>query len=301
MKVLHRVQSLVYDEIAKACDNKLGTHDVPCLVCGPSHEKKGTDKREVLRIYFNQPEFIRYNCVRCGIKGYASAGKAVPIDTAKLDALKRKADRREREERLRRLGKAKAIWRASQPIQGTLGDRYLRKVRGIYCPLPVTLRFLAASRSDHHAAMVAAYGLPFEPEPGRLEIAEADIKAVQLTLLSPDGTKAKNAAGLSKISIGPSLALPIVVAPPNGLALSICEGVEDALSAHEATGAGAWASTGAKKMAALAPAIPQFIESLSILVDDDDDGRAGAKALATALRDRDCEVRLILPDRRAAK
>jgi hypothetical protein len=57
-----------------------------------------------------------------------------------------------------------------------------------------------------------------------------------------------------------------MLAPPNdGLALSICEGVEDALSAHENTGTGAWASTGAKKLQALAPLVPHYLETVSIL------------------------------------
>jgi hypothetical protein len=140
------------------------------------------------------------------------------------------------------------------------------------------------------------------PEPGELSLNIMDLIAIQLTLLRADGSgKVTNEQGISKISVGPCLGTPIVLAPANeGLGLAICEGVEDALSAHESTGLGVWASTGAKKLAALAPSVPQHIESVSIFADDDTDGRAGANELALTLHNHGCEVRLILPEKRVA-
>jgi hypothetical protein len=45
--------------------------------------------------------------------------------------------------------------------------------------------------------------------------------------------------------IGRSIGFPIVLAPVNdGLGLSITEGIEDALSLHQATGLPQWASFG---------------------------------------------------------
>ena len=53
--------------------------------------------------------------------------------------------------------------------------------------------------------------------------------------------------------IGACKGMPIVVAPPNdGLALSICEGIETALTAHQVWGVGAWAAGSAGFMPALA-------------------------------------------------
>lgn len=121
------------------------------------------------------------------------------------------------------------------------------------------------------------------------------MRAVHLTLLAADGlAKAVNEAGLSKIAIGPSLGFPIVVAPTSDRSLlAIAEGIENALSAYECTSMGAWASTGAKKLAALAPAVRQDIDTILIFADDDADGRAGAQALAKALPGR-CVI--ILPE-----
>ena len=49
-----------------------------------------------------------------------------------------------------------------------------------------TLAFLPAR--DYPPALIAAFGLCSEPEPGVLAIAGADVKAVQLVKLKPDGS-----------------------------------------------------------------------------------------------------------------
>src|SRR5262249_48137987 len=83
-------------------------------------------------------------------------------------------------------------------------------------------------------------------------------------------------------TIGRPLGRPIVLAPPNDLlGLVVAEGIEDALSAHQCTGLGAWAAGSASYMPALAETIPAYIECLTILVDDN---LAGWKN-STALRD----------------
>ncbi len=84
--------------------------------------------------------------------------------------------------------KALALWRRSRPIQGTIGEIYLRAERGITCPLPATLRFLPAN-GQYPASMIAAFGIANEPEPGVLAIDERAIRAVHLTKLTPDGRK----------------------------------------------------------------------------------------------------------------
>jgi len=71
----------------------------------------------------------------------------------------------------------------------------------------------------------------------------------------------------NKIIIAGSIGSPIVLAPVNDLlGLAICEGIEDALSTYEATGLGAWAAGAASRLPGLAEVIPEYVESLSILV-----------------------------------
>jgi hypothetical protein len=82
------------------------------------------------------------------------------------------------------------------------------------------------------------------------------------------------------------------VAPPNDLlGLTISEGIEDALTAYEATGLGAWAAGAAGFMPALCSAVPDWIEAVTIFVHADNAGRHGARKVAEALVHRGIEVR----------
>jgi hypothetical protein len=52
----------------------------------------------------------------------------------------------------------------------------------------------------------------------------------------------------------------------------IAEGVEDALSAHEATGIACWAAGDWAFMPALADAVPTYTDFITALTHNDDDG-----------------------------
>jgi hypothetical protein len=122
------------------------------------------------------------------------------------------------EEGWKRLELAQWLWQRSQPIVGTLAERYLRGARKIDGDFPATLRFLPAS-GQHPPAMIAAFGIPDEPEPGLLRIEMAAIRGVHLTKLRADGL-----GRTDKIMIGRGHSLPIVVAPVNdGLGLAIID------------------------------------------------------------------------------
>jgi hypothetical protein len=107
----------------------------------------------------------------------------------------------------------------------------------------------------------------------------------------------KALTGADKIMIGHSIGYPIVLAPASdSLGIVITEGIEDALSAHEATGLGAWAAGSASRLPALAETVPNYIESVTILADDDPDGRRYAAALQGCLAERGgLDVHAIVP------
>jgi hypothetical protein len=75
------------------------------------------------------------------------------------------------------------------------------------------------------------------------------------------------------------------------MGLAICEGIEDALTAHQATGLAAWAAGAAGFMPKLADVVPVYIEATTIFAHSDNAGRNNARRLATALRERGTEVR----------
>ena len=64
--------------------------------------------------------------------------------------------------------KAAWLWSRRRPITGTIADIICAKVRRNTCPLPPTLAFLPPLKPEHHPAMIAAFALVGEPEPGLL-------------------------------------------------------------------------------------------------------------------------------------
>jgi putative DNA primase/helicase len=180
--------------------------------------------------------------------------------------------------------KATWFWSQRRPIMGTIAETYLREARKITCPLPPTLAFLPSRKPEHHPAMISAYTIPNESEPGVLDITGAKITAVHFTLLKADGS-GKADVEKPKFTLGRPLGLPIVIAPvTDTLALVITEGIEDALSVYQATGLGTWAAGSAVFMPSLK--VPDYVEAVTIIADDDKSGQQGAGGLAQQLHQR---------------
>jgi hypothetical protein len=279
------------DAIAQLAGGSVGTFDVACPLCSPFRHSPVNRRRPVMRVWQVESGFATFHCCRCGEKGHVRDEAAPKPHPVKLAHARQEAAQRERDATAERLRKARWLWSQRMPIAGSPAERYLRQARGYHGVLPATLSFLAA-RGDHPPAMVAAFGLAAEPEPGVIAIDEPAIRGVHLTRLKADGS-AKAGTGRDKIMIGFSTGSPIVLAPPNDLlGVIIAEGIEDALSAHEATGLGAWAAGSASRLRALAGAVPAFVESITICTDEDEAGQRGAHDLAAALSQRPIEVRV---------
>jgi putative DNA primase/helicase len=145
-------------------------------------------------------------------------------------------------------------------------------------------------RGEHPPALIAPFLVPEEPEPVELAL-PATVDAVHLIKLAADGSDRLRQDN-GKITVGRPRGRPIVGAPVNDLlGLAICEGLEDALAVHEATGLGAWASASAVFMPALAAAVPSYVTAITIFAHADTAGQDGARALVAALRCRDLEIR----------
>ncbi len=292
--------AITYTALAEAIAPHFGTYDVACPLCGPDRRRGSNRSRKVLRVWYTSPGFMTYSCARCGTRGYARAnGGEHPLPASLPDrrcegkptpAISNEARR----------DKARWLWSCRQSIEGTPAEIYLRKARAYGGTLPATLGFLAP-RGEHPPAMIAAFGRATEAEPSSVCIADEAITGVHLTRLAPDGLQ-KAGTEADKIMIGTPLGSPIVLAAPGDLGgLAIAEGIEDALSVHEATGLGAWAAGAASFMPALAAAVPGWVECVTILVDDDKPGRTNADELAGRLERRGFSVRLIVPPQTAAR
>lgn len=251
--------------------------DLPCPHCSPSCKSTANQKRLVMRVWRLPDGAESFFCARCGARGrrgVASTGAASPGRPRTPSAV---AEHRTR--------LARTLWTAALPIGGTPAERYLRDSRAYGGGLPPTLRYLAANGKHPHA-MIAAFGFVSEVGCGELEIPTTP-PAVHLTRLAPDASQR-----LAKIMLGAVSGHPIVLAPPNdGFGLAIAEGIEDALSLHEATGLGALAAGSATHMARLADAVPAYVSCVTIAEDDDPAGRTATAKLGAALSRRGFEVR----------
>jgi hypothetical protein len=265
----------------------LGKHDVPCPLCGPMRRSPVNRRRKVMRIWFLSPGFATYHCARCGESGYATGRTATHPDPATLQRARVEAANRDAISKSKRRSTANYLWRQRQLITGTIAEKYLREARRIPGRLPETLAFLPPAKPEYLPALIAAYGMPAEPEPGLLSIPERAVCAVQLVLLDNDGTKADISP--NKITIGLASAVPIVLAPMNDLlGLAILEGIENALSIHASTGLGSWASGGASFLPKLVDAVKGLTtrpECVTVFIDPDPDGQKYGYELAAALAD----------------
>lgn len=264
---------------------RVGVHDVACPFCGPSRRSPVNRRRRTCRIWRTESQFATYHCARCGQRGFARGPSRMPLHLQKMAKSPVEADDRHRLAVDLQRRKALWLWRCRKPVSGSIGERYLREVRSYNGILPGTVGFLPA-RGEYPPALIAAFGFAEEVEPGFLAIADLAVRGVHLTRLRTDGS-GKACTKVDKIMIGSSLGHPIVLAPPNDLlGLSISEGIEDALSNHEATGMGAWAAGSASRLAALANAVPNYIEAVTIVADNDRAGRHYAAQLAARLKHR---------------
>lgn len=269
-------------DVQNLTGGRLGVHDIACPSCGPLRTSPANRRRRVLRIWAVEPGFATYCCARCGIAGHSLDRDAIPVNPGAIERARQEATETEIQAKAARLRKALWLWAQSVPIGRTVAERYLREARQIACPLPATLRFLPP-RGEHGPAMIAAFALAAEPTPCALAV--QSITGVHITRLRADGSG--KAGNPSKIMIGHSIGTPIVLAPPNDLlGLALTEGIEDALAIHQATGLGAWAAGSASLLPALARAIPEWIDFVTIMADDDAAGVRGAHELSAALTER---------------
>lgn len=298
------MQSAAYtfDEIRDMVGGKLGSHDLPCAECGPYRNAPRNRTRKVLRVWLVDDRFATWHCERCGSDGHVvrpltdeerselkKSGRR-PMDSEAIRQARAEAEAREQEAAVERLRVAKWLWTQRLAASETLVERYLRDIRGYGGPLPATLGYLPG-RGEHPPAMIAAYGVPIEPEPGVLRMTETAFKGVQITRLTGRGEKIPNDP---KITIGKCLGQPIVLQPMNDLlGLAIAEGAEDALSIAEATGLGAWAAGGASRLPALATTVPPYADCISIVTDSDEVGRRNSGELAVRLRARRLRAEIV--------
>jgi putative DNA primase/helicase len=173
---------------------------------------------------------------------------------------------------------ALAIWHASAAAPGTLAENYLRS-RGLYLPLPTTLRFHAGLRHPSGgvwSGMVALVTHGTDETP----------VAIHRTLLAVDGN-GKAPLDPAKIMLGPCRggAVRLGRVQPDQW-LIIAEGIETTLTVMEACGLPGWAALSASGIKNLI--LPPEAAKLLICADNDHNGtgqRAAREAAERFLRE----------------
>jgi hypothetical protein len=240
----------------------------PCPVC----QCEGHKSQNALTLADGTGGKLLLNCKKagCDYRDIATAagitqGIVTPPDPVLI--AQRKAEQRKAD--AKRADQAWRLWKGTQPIAGTVAERYLRG-RGITCPLPETLRF---DPQCWHATA--------KTFPALVALVEGGAGfAVHRTYLRCDGS--------GKADVTPSKAMLGAVCGgavrlSNGQqTLAVAEGIETALSLSSGllrSPAPVWAALSTSGIGGLH--LPDKPGRLTIASDGDAAGRAATQSLAT--------------------
>jgi putative DNA primase/helicase len=182
-----------------------------------------------------------------------------------------------------RISRAIKIWQNSQPAEGTLVAKYLRS-RGLYLPVPATLRFAPNYRhktGSSYPCMVALVTRGTDRKP----------LGIHRTFLAKDGI-GKAPIEPNKMMLGPCSGGAVRLAKADE-SIMIGEGIETTLSAMLATKIPAWAALSVSGMRRLE--LPLNIQNVTILCDADPAGESAAEEFARRLSQEGRRVRTAHP------
>jgi hypothetical protein len=297
MTTLRSAADILHDFRVSTPSTAVGRYYAICPQC--AHQRKQVHQKLKCLGVTIDARGVKLGCNHCAWTDgafYQSAergARTAPVISERDMAI---MEERRQRDRAKSRSKSQWLWASREPLRRSIAEIYLRECRGYRGALPSTLGFLPA-RDDYPPAMIAAFGMARETEPGILVIGNDDVTGVHITKLKPDGSdKACVAEDESaKLTVGLDNRAPIWLATINdGFGLVIAEGIEDALSAHETTGLGAWAAGTGNRLPAMADYVPDYVECVTVLVDKDAD-RTGEKystELAELLTAHNIEVRL---------
>lgn len=256
--------------------------------CCPLH----SDRTPSFTIYSGGRRFM---CFGCGAEGdvldfvqalhnvtlpVAAAmlcGGTVPtVDLPALPLPEAVADRTE---------EVRGIWDAAVPASGTLAQTYLWG-RGIRIAMPDCLRFtsLRYGRSGReYPALVAA-----------VTDRAGELQGLHRIYLADDGDGKADLAK-PKLSLGRISGGAVKLTPPAGV-LTLCEGLEDAMSVIQGCGTGAWATTGTAALGKVG--LPLVTHTVTLAGDNDDAGKAAVADAAAIYGARGLTVRTMFPPAR---
>lgn len=238
-----------------------GNHgSAACPVCQPERRR---DQR-ALSIREDGGRLLTY-CHKAGCDFRAVTEAAgIPAATGTIDPqLAREADQGRATYEVDQRARARKLWEAGAPINGTKGEAYLRD-RGITCALPPSLRWVADAFHGPSARWHSAI------------VADVSTGGVHRTFFEKAGARLMASA---KMMLGPCSGGAVALSEPQG-PLVVCEGIETGLSLLSGLldePAEVWAALSTSGIRALE--LPPTPRRLILAADGDDAGIAAAKAL----------------------
>ncbi|MDF0603918.1 toprim domain-containing protein [Psychromarinibacter sp. C21-152] len=240
---------------------KNGRGQAPCPLCQPERRH---DQR-ALSVGAANGKILLY-CFKSGCSFVEIANAAgADLGAVQLDfEAHREADRKRKAYAAHQLEKARSLWEAAKPIEGTKAETYLRR-RGITADLPDSLRFAPDIYHQPSSSWACAKVANVEPT-GGVHRTYLDKKGARLS------TNAKLmqgpcAGGAVRLSEGPD-------------ALVVCEGIETGLSLLSGLlpcSATVWAALSTSGLKSLV--LPERPGELIIATDGDTPGREAGDAL----------------------
>lgn len=240
-----------------------GKGQAPCPICQPERRPD----QNALSISEDNGKTLFYCFKRqCSFVDIANAA-SLPLGSVQIDfEAQRKVNAKQAEYQAAQLAKARSLWDAAKPIQGTKADAYLRG-RGITVTLPPSLRFMPDIYHGPSSSWCSAMIGNIEPTGG-----------VHRTYFTKQGKRLPNNA---KMMLGSCAGGAIRLSDGSG-PLVVAEGIETALSLVKLLGdkdPTVWATLSTSGMKAVQ--IPQEPHDLIIGVDGDEAGQTVANTLAT--------------------
>jgi Toprim domain len=265
------VNGVTFEQLQDLRRGRFGEIDVPCPLCGPDRRSPVNQRREVLRLWCDDPNFISYRCARCDVEGYALDGSTRASDSAVIEQASRRLKKTTGNES-RPSEFPRQLWSEAINAVGTLAEKYLAS-RQLALPdrHNEVLRFHPScpfGKGSRHPCLVALYRGIKTNEP----------KAVHRTALTPEGKK------LDRKALGPKAGCAIKLTPDEDVTegLSVAEGIETALAGMALNFRPMWALGDARAVAKFP--LLSGIECLTILVDNDASGTGQASALECSRR-----------------
>jgi putative DNA primase/helicase len=185
----------------------------------------------------------------------------------------------------KRIEAALAFWRATQPANGTLVERYLHS-RGLRHTLPSILRFHAGLKHPSGGIWPAMVALVTRG------VDDAPI-AIHRTFVASDGN-GKAPVEPAKMMFGPCHGGAVRLGPA-GDVLMVGEGIETSLAAMQASGHAAWAALSTSGLRTLN--LPRKVRDVIVLADGDDPGEAATQDCALRWKREGRRVRIARPPR----